>query len=158
MIYPYTPSSLEEWVTKFYLRLRIFTPEDLDETHIARALRIHLLYKPISSCAFQHGNFKAITIDATQGRATQREHFYHELCHILRHAGQQMMMPAAFRELQENDAHNFTRYAAVPFHMLHLFNIHDPNLIQGMSDRLNITPQLCEERLIRLKNKIQQSG
>ncbi|MFB5166148.1 MULTISPECIES: hypothetical protein [Parageobacillus] len=27
-------------------------------------------------------------------------------------------MPEAFRELQERDANHFTKYAAIPFHML----------------------------------------
>ncbi|WP_236611096.1 ImmA/IrrE family metallo-endopeptidase [Halalkalibacterium ligniniphilum] len=65
---------------------------------------------------------KLIAVNSTLEKEVQREQFYHELAHILRHARRQIMMPKAFRELQEWDANNFTRYAALPLHMLREFN------------------------------------
>lgn len=49
---------------------------------------------------YEIGRFKSIAIYKMLSSLIQREHFYHELCHILRHSRRQIMMPAAFRELQ----------------------------------------------------------
>ncbi|MFP3467941.1 ImmA/IrrE family metallo-endopeptidase, partial [Leifsonia sp. SIMBA_070] len=86
--------------------------------------------------------FKSITIDKRLPSSIQREHFYHELCHILRHAGRQIIMPAAFRELQEWDATNFTRYAALPIHMLSSIEFSHPGIIDYLSSQFGVTPEL----------------
>ncbi|MDT3416131.1 Zn-dependent peptidase ImmA (M78 family) [Brevibacillus aydinogluensis] len=150
----YRPTPLEEWVSQFYCRLSIFHPEDLDETEIARSLGIYLFYKEAPCMSYEFGRFKSITIDKRLKQKVQRERFYHELCHILRHAGRQIMMPEAFRELQERDAKHFTRYAALPLHMLKNFDPHDPYIIENLSERFNVTPELCVDRLQRIKKNI----
>ncbi|MCY9577897.1 ImmA/IrrE family metallo-endopeptidase [Paenibacillus alvei] len=40
--------------------------------------------------------------------------FLHELCHLLRHAGNQTIMPEQFTQAQEAEADAFTMYAAMP--------------------------------------------
>lgn len=153
MLCNYTPSALEDWVTTFYQRLQIFKPSDLDEKRICGALHIHLLYRPVNSFSMQQGRFKSITINSELSQEKQREEFYHELCHILRHVGKQYMMPKAFRELQENDANNFMRYAAIPFHMLSHFSLQDPWLISTLAYHFKVTPTLCEQRMKRIKDR-----
>lgn len=154
MLHAYRPTALETWVTHFYRRLRIEHPEDLVESYIARSLNIYLSYKEVPSMSYEIGRFKSITIDKRQQKEVQREHFYHELCHILRHAGRQIMMPEAFRELQERDARHFTRYAALPLHMLKQFDPRDPYIIEILSERFKVTPELCVDRLQRIKKNI----
>lgn len=150
----YSPTSLETWISHFYKQLGINAPEELDEQSIARSLNIHLLYKEIPSMAYEFGRFKSITIDKRLPLLVQREHFYHELCHILRHAGRQIMMPTAFRELQEWDARNFTKYAALPLHMLKFLDLEQPGIVEILSDRFKVTPTLCYERLMKIRNKL----
>ncbi|WP_017728198.1 ImmA/IrrE family metallo-endopeptidase [Halalkalibacterium ligniniphilum] len=102
------------------------------------------------SHSIEIGRFKLIAINSELEREVQREQFYHELAHILRHAGRQIMMPKAFRELQEWDANNFTRYAALPLHMLREFNLNDDNIIDQLSEEFKVTKGLCEYRLERI--------
>ncbi len=150
----YSPTPLETWISRFYKQLGITTPDELDEYRIARSLNIHLFYKEIPSMSYEIGRFKSITIDKRLPPKVQREHFYHELCHILRHAGRQIMMPAAFRELQEWDARNFTRYAALPLHMISKLDYTQPDIVEVLSEQFKVTPELCSERLYRIREKV----
>jgi Zn-dependent peptidase ImmA (M78 family) len=135
-----------------YKRIRIIKPSDLDEVKIARTFEIFIKRKPVpSSISYQSGRFKSITLNSDLPFEQQREDFYHELCHFLRHAGWQLMMPEAFRELQEWDARHFTRYAAIPYHMLEHFDYTDPDLITNMAETFKVTKELCVERLMKIK-------
>ncbi|MGG4444800.1 ImmA/IrrE family metallo-endopeptidase [Brevibacillus fortis] len=150
----YSSTPLEIWISQFYKQLGIYAPEELDEQRIARSLGIHLFYKEIPSMAYEFGRFKSITIDKRLSSLMQREHFYHELCHILRHSGRQLIMPIAFRELQEWDARNFTRYAALPLHMLTRYDFRQMEIIDVLSEQFKVTPELCQERLERIKGRL----
>jgi len=150
----YSPSPLESWVTHFYKQLGIYSPEELDEHRIAKALDIYLFYKEVPSMAYELGRFKSITVDKRLPIKVQREHFFHELCHILRHAGRQIMMPEAFRELQEWDARNFTRYAALPLHLITKYDYKEPGFVDLLSEDFMVTPELCEDRILRIKSKL----
>lgn len=44
--------------------------------------------------------------------------FFHELCHVIRHSGDQRWMPSLFKEAQEYDADRFALYSALPFFIL----------------------------------------
>ncbi len=149
----YQPTALESWVSRLYQNLSIHIPEDLDEDTIATALGIFLFREEISPLAYEEGQFKSITIDCRASSAEQREQFYHELCHILRHVGyQNEMMPAAFRELQEWDARNFVRYAAIPYHMLRFINFSEPDFLQTTAIQFGVTPTLCQERIQKIRD------
>lgn len=107
--------------------------------------------------SYELGRFRSITIDKRLPSNVQREHFYHELCHILRHAGRQIMMPEAFRELQEWDARNFTRYAALPLHMITKYDYKQPEIVEVLSEQFKVTPELCEERITRIRDKTKRN-
>ncbi|MBU8905560.1 ImmA/IrrE family metallo-endopeptidase [Desertibacillus haloalkaliphilus] len=147
----YQPTALEEWIMTRYKKIGIFSPENLTEEYISRAYRIHFK-RSLEAHSIQLGSLKLITVKASLDHQQQREQFYHELCHILRHEGQQLVMSKAFRELQERDAWHFTRYAAIPYHMLFDLDLHDPDIIEIMSDRFKVTPKLCHERLTKIYN------
>jgi hypothetical protein len=149
----YTTSALEDWVTNFYMRLKIIHPRQIKIENIARANEIFIHRKPIPGFYEVIGRYRGITIDSREPFSVQREMFFHELCHILRHSGVQSMMPAAFRELQERDARNFTRYAAIPAHMIQFIDLEDPYVIDQMVELFKITPELCEERLEQIRNR-----
>lgn len=155
-LYNYHTTALEDWVTHFYKRLKIIHPRQIKIETIARHYEIFINRKPLPSYHLVNGRFKGIFLDTRVPADIQKEMFFHELCHILRHAGIQGMMPEAFRELQERDARHFTRYAAIPQHMLHFIelDLDDPEIIEHMSDMFQVTPELCEERLLQIKNRI----
>lgn len=155
MSYVYKPFSLETWVTNFYKRMGIYQPNDINEKVIARNLRIYLKYSERRSYSVEDCNFKLINIDSRLLKEQQREHFFHELCHILRHCGYQLMMSKAFRELQEWDANHFTRYAAIPFHMLKFIDLKNPYVVSNMADTFKVSEEICEYRLEHIhRNKI----
>jgi Zn-dependent peptidase ImmA (M78 family) len=151
----YYTTALEDWVTKFYKSLNIFYPSDINPLTISRKLGIFLRERPFPSTHQVVGRFRCIVIDSRLSNEEKREAFFHELCHILRHVGVQSMMPAAFRELQEWDANHFTKYAAIPFHMLRFIDWDEPYIIEHMANMFKVTPELCEKRLEQIKSRVQ---
>jgi len=150
----YQTTALEDWVTNLYLKLNIHTPQEINEDYIAREQRIFLHRKKLSPFYQIVGRYRGITIDIREPKSNQREMFFHELCHILRHSGNQGMMNKAFRELQEWDTRHFTKYAAIPHHMISYIPLYDENVIEHMVNIFKVTPELCEERLIQIRNGI----
>jgi hypothetical protein len=143
----YYTTALEDWVTNFYTRLRILHPKQMKIEYIAKVYGIFLHKKPTHSFYQVVGRYRGITLDNRDPIELQREAFFHEFGHLLRHSGVQSMMPAAFRELQEWDARHFTLYAAIPFHMLKYIDFESDCLVDSVSDIFKVTPELCEERL-----------
>jgi hypothetical protein len=153
MLKNYYTTALEDWVTQFYMRLRILQPRQIKIEYIARVYEIFIHRKPIPAFYEVVGRYRGITIDSREDLTVQQELFFHELSHILRHSGIQTMMPAAFRELQERDARHFTLYAAIPHHMLRFIDLEDPYVIDQMTSLFKITPELCKERLEQINNR-----
>jgi len=146
-------SALEDWVTNFYIRLKIYHPRQIKLDYIARVYDIYIHKKPMPAFYEVIGRYRGITIDNRESLPVQREMFFHELAHVLRHAGVQSMMPVALLELQERDARHFTRYAAIPNHMLKFVDFNDLYVIEQMASLFKVTPELCEERLEQIYNR-----
>ncbi|WLR52425.1 ImmA/IrrE family metallo-endopeptidase [Bacillus tianshenii] len=151
MQYTYFPTLLEEWVTKLYKTIGINHPEDLDETYICRKLNIYLKYKNMESHYLVTGRYQEITINAALPLHQKREAFYHELCHILRHTGNQITMPDMLRVLQERDARHFVRYAALPYHLIVNYDIYATDATVHLSNVFGVTEELCQERIDKIK-------
>ncbi|MGG3800640.1 ImmA/IrrE family metallo-endopeptidase [Metabacillus fastidiosus] len=149
----YSTTILEDWITTFYLRMGIKEPADISEDYIAKKNEIYIKRANIPSRYDVVGRFRSITIDIRKDKLSQKEIFFHELCHILRHSGRQGMMPEAFRQLQEWDSCNFVKYAAIPNHMLHFIDFNEPFVIEQMVKMFKVTPELCEKRLIQIQKK-----
>nr|WP_318036012.1 ImmA/IrrE family metallo-endopeptidase [Halobacillus shinanisalinarum] len=149
----YTTTHLEDWVSDWYLKLHITIPSQLMAYTIARKYETFLHRKPVSPHYEVFGRFRAITVDSRRTKEVQREQFYHEFCHLLRHVGKQTMMPPAFRELQERDARHFTFYAALPYHMISQYDINNPNLLDQWVKDFRVTTELCRKRLQQIKER-----
>lgn len=149
--HPTTP--LEDWVTNFYKRIGIRKPEDLQIDFIAKQCNVILMRDQAESHYINLGYTKVIIVDSRLSLERQREVFFHELCHILRHEGMQGIMPVAFRDLQEWDAVNFAKYAAIPYHMLQYIRL-DRDVVADMSELFKVTPKLCKERLEQILNRM----
>jgi Zn-dependent peptidase ImmA (M78 family) len=156
----YQTTELEDWVSNMYKKIGITNPSLINEEKISRYFQIFLKRKPMHSSYHIIGRYRDIVIDEREPLEKHREIFFHELCHILRHAGIQSMMPTAFRELQEWDAHHFTQYAAIPYHMIRYIPINDRDVIKQMSDMFCVSPELCERRLEQIlrRNHLQRSS
>lgn len=154
MNWSYHTTLLEDWVTAFYRELGILKPGDLCINKIAQRCNIILLKETMESYYIANDFMRMIVIDSRLSLARQREVFFHELCHVLRHVGMQGRMPSSFCELQEWDAVHFTTYAAIPFHMLKYMNP-AKDTIADMSEMFQVTPELCKKRLTQIHSKIQ---
>lgn len=115
----YEPTVLEEWVENFYIEHDIRTPFDLTIDNISATLGIGVTFAPgIHDEAIFDEDYTHVFINSLHSPQRQWEIFCHELCHSLRHIGNQLMMPNTFRELQETQANSFQLYAALPFFMI----------------------------------------
>lgn len=150
----YTTTALEDWITQRYSRIHIKTAIDIDIKRIARYYDIYIHYKPMPARYDIFGRYRAIVLDARVSKEEQREQFFHELCHILRHVGHQSMLPDAFRELQEWDANRFTVYAALPYFILKRYDFNNPHLIHDLANDFNVTEELCKKRLEQIKRNV----
>lgn len=109
---------LEDYIKKFYSRLKIFKPADLNFKRIAKDLNIKIFYWTDKCQALFLKGKAFIFLDKNLSFHQQYQAFMHELCHILWHAGDQMDMPPLFRVYQESKAKNFTLHACIPTFML----------------------------------------
>ncbi|SET00422.1 protein of unknown function [Salinibacillus kushneri] len=149
----YATTALEDWVSNWYIRNYIDSPMDLKIEKIAQTYRIFIHQKEVPARFDIVGRYKAIVLDKRCSQEEQREQFFHELCHILRHTGHQTMMPESFRELQEWDANHFTLYAALPYHMIKQYDFENPGIISTLAQDFEVTEDLCRDRLNKINRK-----
>ena len=131
------------------------TPSDLKISRIARIFSIFVKQKPMPARYDVFGRYRAINVDSREPIEVQREQFFHELCHILRHAGHQTLMPKAFLELQERDARHFTMYALLPYHMLKNYDFEDELIIGTLAETFKVRPEIVFKRLDGIYRKQQ---
>ncbi|MDU0329214.1 ImmA/IrrE family metallo-endopeptidase [Paenibacillus sp. 3LSP] len=116
MLYAYyRETHLEQWMNTKYLNHGISSPADLDIDRIAEAFGIGLVYGNHPS--FSDNEENVIFLNKMMQADQSRVVFFHELCHVLRHAGDQRRMTELFMHAQETEAEQFVLYAAIPFYM-----------------------------------------
>ncbi|WP_342563202.1 ImmA/IrrE family metallo-endopeptidase [Paenibacillus sp. FSL R7-0345] len=115
----YRTTHLEQFIEQLYFENHITAPEQITIHGLALALNIHTTYSPISSRAYEsNSGIRCILLDSRLPPMKQRLDFLHELCHILRHVGNQLIMPDFFIKSQEIDADKFVLYASMPYFMI----------------------------------------
>lgn len=149
----YKPTNLESYVSESLKKLHIYEPGQIDKSYIAEKLGIYLSYSACKPFAHEEDDFKLINLNKFAPKKIQREHFYHELDHILRHAGNQMTLPKAMVDWQEWDCKNFMLYAAIPYHMIHYLQPFEYGNIKHLSDTFGVTENLIVERLEQIKRR-----
>lgn len=154
MLKLYVPTQLEQWVSEWYIDMKIYEPHQIDEITIAEKERILLMEAPCPSHAYVNNHIKVISVDSRYSRIDKREQFFHEMCHILRHDGSQVTTRTSIKNIQEFDARNFTKYALMPFHMLQKINFRDEHLIQTISQLFLVSFAFAELRLKQINNNI----
>ncbi len=108
-----TESRTEKFVREFYSENGVTQPSHLGIQNIAPLVGLEVIIHPELSLFWND------TIVIREG--TERQHwqrFGHEVCHFLRHCGDQRYMHELFIELQENQARNFAYHFCVPSFML----------------------------------------
>ncbi|PAE70602.1 ImmA/IrrE family metallo-endopeptidase [Bacillus licheniformis] len=148
-------STLEEDAKKIYMRLNIFQPEQINVEKIASAFNIYLHYEEADSSMFCIDGNYSIVLDNRLSPERQWEDFAHELCHVLKHYGNQFIMNKMFRQLQEFQANSFMYHFCVPtFKLLKMaFPQLESEAIKLIGDTFNVTYPFATKRLEMYRRK-----
>lgn len=152
----YQETPLEQWISTEYMSHGIMVPEQLDIDHIAEAFGVELIYEVCPS--FSDNEDKVIFLNKQTQEVSARLIFFHELCHVMRHAGDQRRMPLLFKNAQETEAEQFVLYAAMPFYMMARQNIPDQHCeaIPFIAEQFQVTLELAERRLDQVQRRVLQ--
>ncbi|MDT3426121.1 Zn-dependent peptidase ImmA (M78 family) [Paenibacillus forsythiae] len=150
----YFKTLLEQSIEEYYIANGILTPDDLVIDRIAEIFDVDVAYNELRT--FSDNELRVIFICLTDDLNARRLSFFHELCHVLRHAGDQRRMPELFLQLQEADADRFSLYAALPFFMLETIRLpQSEDEAAGLLGKVfQVPPKLAKERLTQIKERI----
>ncbi|MFN0223225.1 ImmA/IrrE family metallo-endopeptidase [Paenibacillus sp. KR2-11] len=137
----YQTTYLEDFVDELYTRINISSPEQLTVEYISAALGIRVDYAPVSISEECGGRF-VIYLNFNLPPSKHLKEFLHELCHAMRHEGNQIHMHPLMRDWQEWDAENFVLYASIPFLLLRQTELpYDQHAaIELISNTFKVTP------------------
>jgi Zn-dependent peptidase ImmA (M78 family) len=154
----YQTTLLEDWIKEFYFNIDVYYPRQLDLLDIAARLGIFVHFKEFSSRVYN----EEIIIDSRLSPEEQWQDFAHELCHLLRQDGNQLLlMHNPFLDIQEAKAENFALHFCVPTFMLLQYKITNfSNVQDGISfvtEKFNVTQEFANKRLVHFRNQLQLS-
>lgn len=154
----YQTTLLEDWIKEFYFNIDVYYPRQLDLFDIAARLGIFVHFEEFSSRVYNG----EIIIDSRLSPEEQWEDFGHELCHLLRQEGNQLLlMRNQLLDIQEAKAENFALQFCAPTFMLlknkvvNYLNIQDG--IPFVVEKFNVTEEFAKKRLIHFRNQLQLS-
>ncbi|MBB6637377.1 ImmA/IrrE family metallo-endopeptidase [Cohnella thailandensis] len=155
MLRYYKPTPMEQWIENLWRRAGISSPAQLNVDEVASRLNVWIHYMNQSSKALEWMGLRSILLDRRLSRVEQWEDFLHELCHVLRHAGSQTMMPQSFLEHQEADANRFVLYASVPYFMLRDVRLPDrqSEAADWIASHFGVTHTLAYQRLEQIQRR-----
>ncbi|MGN7167922.1 ImmA/IrrE family metallo-endopeptidase [Paenibacillus cellulositrophicus] len=156
----YRMTDLEKYVEELYIQNGICNPYQINVADLSSRLNVWVHFAEAKSRAVEsRTGLRSMFIDSRLTPEEQRMDFLHELCHLLRHVGNQMVLPELFTEAQENEAKNFVYYAAIPFFMLRTMPI--PNnrqmAIEYIAFNFDVTLRFAENRLSQIERRILQA-
>lgn len=107
---------IEDYIIELYKYMSISQPEQIDLELIADKLGINLKYHTTTF------RFKNNIVLEYASKQKQWQLFGHEVCHYLRHHGNQLKMAESFKALQEYQANYFAYHFCIPTFMLDKFS------------------------------------
>jgi Zn-dependent peptidase ImmA (M78 family) len=154
----YQTTPLEHWVEALYLQHGITEPAQLSMTNLAAKLDIWVYAMDMNSMAVENNGQFSINVDRRLSAKEQWEDFLHELCHVLRHSGNQMIMPDRYVGWQEQDASAFQLYAAIPISMLKKLPLPEQKneMIALLSEEFQVTHRLAAARIEQIQRRVLQ--
>ncbi|QWU17337.1 protein of unknown function [Paenibacillus sophorae] len=150
----YFKTPLEQSIEEYYIANGILTPDYLVIDRIAEIFGVDVACNELRT--FSDNELRVIFLCLTDDLNAQRLSFFHELCHVLRHAGDQRRMPELFLQLQEADAERFSLYAALPFFMLKKIQLPESeDEAAGLIGKVfRVPPKFAKQRLTQIKERI----
>ncbi|MFC4600688.1 ImmA/IrrE family metallo-endopeptidase [Cohnella hongkongensis] len=151
----YRTTPLEQWVEHLWIKSGIVAPCQLNVEEVASRLDVWVHFMNDTSRALDYMGMRSILVDRRLDREAQWEDFLHELCHVLRHAGNQTVMPKLFCEGQEAEANRFVLYAAIPFFMLRHLKLpaRMDEAVETIALHFGVTFELARKRLEQLQRR-----
>jgi len=142
-------NNIERYVYNLYKSIQVTHPEQLKLKSIASELGVSVLYGSISF------SFNNVVILEKTNKQMEWQMFGHELCHVLRHVGNQLNMHYLFVQLQEWQADYFAYHFCVPTFML--FNLKEVS-VNVIANKFNVEYDFALRRFEMYQNKLLIGG
>ncbi|RJG26662.1 ImmA/IrrE family metallo-endopeptidase [Paenibacillus thiaminolyticus] len=155
----YIMTQIEEFQESLYRRIGVSHPSHLTIEEMAARLNVWLYFGPVGSKALEvRPGMYSVNIDSRLNQQEQWLDFLHELCHLLRHAGDQSIMPEQFTRAQECEANAFMLYAALPLSMIQ--RLHLPASFDGcvemLANEFRVPVDLATQRMEQIQRRCLQ--
>jgi len=148
----YYMSHTEDYVKEMFIKIGIFTPQQLNFLHISNKLGIKIFYWNEPSQAVFIKDYSYIFLNQYLSDQQKWQDFCHELGHVLLHVGNQKRMTKSFRDYQEAKANHFMYHTCVPSFMLSDLKS-DYLSTYHISKKFNVTEDFARIRLEQYMNK-----
>ncbi|PWW06280.1 uncharacterized protein DUF955 [Paenibacillus cellulosilyticus] len=155
----YRENDLERWISKKYQAAGIFNATDLGIDRVAPIYEVEVkIYEGPSFAQWHEGEYCFMFLNNQMPLKKMREHFFHELCHPVRHVGLQNdpCMSPLFRQLQETQAEAFQLYASMPAYLLEEFTPYatQSNFLRILTESFLLPYKLVERRITQMLHRI----
>lgn len=159
-LHQYKPCELEQWINALYQADGIICAEDLKVERVAGIFQTDVMfYMGPSFADWREGGYSVIFLDRNLPDEELRAVFFHELCHPVRHVGNQAELPLLFTELQEIQAGLFQLYASLPIYMIENYaeQMADTNVAPRLAYEFQLPVELVERRLQQIAGRIRKA-
>ncbi|MED0704882.1 ImmA/IrrE family metallo-endopeptidase [Aneurinibacillus aneurinilyticus] len=161
MLKYYTKTMLEIWIEEQYKQKGILSPRDLTIERVCTEFCIEIEYTEKINNVVWDEELIIVYLNQNLSSQEQKEAFFHELCHPLRHVADQRNRHPIFRgliELQEEQARNFQPYATIPFFMIEQLELpsRDKEIAGLLAQTFNTTYFFAYRRWEQIKRRIFQ--
>jgi len=158
----YKPTALESWISKKYKDNGIHYASDLlDLDRVAAIFNavIGTIAEP-NARVFYDGEDALMLLSAFAIEEQRRVQFFHELCHVLLHDGNQNRMPTLFMELQEQQAEASQLRIAMPAFLLDEFKHirHKGMYIKILSEEFKLPISFVTRRVEQIQRQLLRIG
>ncbi|MNM70408.1 hypothetical protein D3C81_820360 [compost metagenome] len=150
----YFLSPLEQLIQEIYLSNHLLNHWDLTIDNLATVFNVEVAYSKLPT--FSDNEQRVIFLCHNDEPSKQRRGFFHELGHVIRHSGDQRIMPELFQQMQEADAERFSLYASMPFFMLKKLSLppSEEHASGRISDIFQVSPIFAQQRLRQIQERI----
>lgn len=142
-------TQLEEYIDQLYSSAAIRTPEKINMFDIAEKLDIRLYLWDESSESSRYKGVYRIFLDKRLETCKQWREFAHQLCCVLKKAGDQLEVPPLCRVLTQISSNYFTCHFCIPTFMLKRLPLpsEKQQAVAYVSKVFNVEAELAEKRI-----------
>jgi hypothetical protein len=154
MLRYYKPGLTETWIEQLYKQNGILTPRDLSIRNLTRIFSVFLFPTFGPTRHAEEDGIRVILMTEGLNKFEFKKRFFHELCHLLRHEGDQFMMPKIWRDFLEMDAKRFTNLAMMPFFILRELEPYEWHPMR-LTAKFDVSYEYACDRLAYIQNRIE---